>query len=115
MRLYIDTSVYLALFDDHMPERVAATKAFFERINVNSDVELLVSDVLWRELLGDSRLKDTSKSHTDAEHVAMATFHNADYVVTYNMRHMLKKREKFNMVNKRDKMIKFAKPEDVSL
>ncbi|HKQ49382.1 MAG TPA: hypothetical protein VJZ71_15030 [Phycisphaerae bacterium] len=48
--LYLDSSVWNAYFDDHVPDIQAHTRAFFERIKKEPEVVAHVSDVVFQEM-----------------------------------------------------------------
>lgn len=49
-RIYIDSSVWNAVFDEHVPEIRAFTLRFFERIEADPSVRPYLSDVVLQEL-----------------------------------------------------------------
>lgn len=51
-RLYVDSSVWNAAFDEHVPEMHALTHEFLNRLAVETWAEALVSDVVLQELAG---------------------------------------------------------------
>lgn len=49
-RLYVDSSVWNAAFDEHVPEMHRQTAEFLDRLKIEIDAEALVSDVVLQEL-----------------------------------------------------------------
>jgi len=45
LRVYVDNSVIGGMFDEHMPERVAQTKLFWQAV-IDGKIQIIVSDVL---------------------------------------------------------------------
>jgi len=121
MKMYLDTSVISALFDDRNPERQALTEEFFSRIDIY-DVyisELTIAEI---ESTPDQSLKNkmkqiikdfsvleinesveelakecvnygaVSESHQeDAYHIAVATLNEMDYLISWNFRHIVRR------------------------
>ena len=118
-RIYVDTSVFSALSDERMPERMALTMEFWAR---RHDFDLAVSDLVREELerISDpsrrqdllARLKETRMlgitedmnalaygyvqagcfppaMFSDALHVAVAVLSRQDILVSWNFRHMV--------------------------
>jgi len=150
MKLYIDSSVYCALFDEHMPSRIVETKRFFQKIRSNNSVSVLVSNLLLDELSEYKRTREIieevlvphqwEKVHSndkvtelanyyierrilpmgsafDAAHIALATIYEVDFIVSFNLRHMVNRQDKINEGNAELnlKLIKIVKPKTLEL
>ncbi len=131
MKIYLDTSVFSALFDGRNPERQELTKDFFSKIQEHeayiSDLSRIevdktpdedlrekmsgVIDTL-RILLADDVSEQLSKDYIrygaipegyseDAYHIAIAVINNLDIVLSWNFRHIVRRKTKdiVNMVN----------------
>jgi predicted nucleic acid-binding protein len=131
MKIYLDTSVISALFDDRNPERKALTEEFFSRIGIYSTYisELTLAEI---ERTPDKTLKSkmsgTIKGFSileinesveelaneyvkygaipesyseDAYHIAVAVLNEMDYLLSWNFRHIVRKRTRdiVRMVN----------------
>jgi len=120
IRVYLDTSVISALFDDRNPERQDLTKKFFDRMNTfdvyisevvlaeiddtrdeQLKVELRNTAVSFRILPIDEesrRLASEYVSHgaippeysEDALHIAISMLNEIDYLLSWNFRHIVK-------------------------
>ena len=129
--LYLDTSVFSAYYDERVPARSKETRAFFGRfesfrvltsdlvrweisgvqdpvrrqslhdltLNLEVAVETEEAEGLSREYL-DANIF-TERYDVDARHVAIATSAGADFVVSWNFRHLVrvKTRREVNLVN----------------
>lgn len=121
MKAYLDTSVISALFDERTPERQNLTKAAWDILD-NYDVYIseLVLDELsaapsrrveefQRIIVGFSVLKVTEEAESlakeyvkqgifpdkyfdDALHIAIASVHRIDYLLSWNFKHIVKVR-----------------------
>ncbi len=120
LRVYLDTSVISALFDEKNPERQYLTKKFFERIE---SFEVHVSEVVLAEIedTKDLQLKDNLRNtaisfnilpideesrklageyvkydavpidyEEDALHIAISTLNEIDYLLSWNFKHIVK-------------------------
>ncbi|MFY9301808.1 MAG: type II toxin-antitoxin system VapC family toxin [Atribacterales bacterium] len=121
MKMYLDTSVISALFDDRNPERQALTEEFFSRIDIY-DVyisELTIAEI---ESTPDQSLKNKMKQvikdfsvleinesveelakecvnygavpesyQEDAYHIAVAILNEMDYLISWNFRHIVRR------------------------
>ena len=120
IRVYLDTSVISALFDDRNPERQDLTKRFFDEIE---SFEVYISEVLLAEIdaTKDAQLKDKLRNTAvsfeilsideesrrlaneyvkhgaipaeyseDALHIAISTLNAIDYLLSWNFRHIVK-------------------------
>ena len=131
MTLYLDTSVISALFDERNPERQALTKDFFEgrtadRLLVSeltlAEVENTPSEDLRRSMRAITDRYDVVSVTEDAErlahryveagavgstyaadayHIAIAVVCTADILVSWNFRHIVRRktRDIVNMIN----------------
>ena len=131
MTLYLDTSVISALFDKRNPERKALTKDFFEgrmadRLLVSeltlAEVENTPSEDLRRSMRTITDRYDVVSVTEDAErlahryveagavgstytadayHIAIAVVCTADILVSWNFRHIVRRktRDIVNMIN----------------
>lgn len=120
IRIYLDTSVISALFDEKNPERQDLTKRFFEKVE---SFDVYISEVVLAEIddtkdveLKD-KLKDTALSFKilsideetrelaneyvkhgaipaayseDALHIAISTLNGIDYLLSWNFKHIVK-------------------------
>ncbi len=120
IKLYLDTSVTSALFDDRNPQRQLLTQRFFENIQT---FDAYVSEVVLaeidntREMRLRERLRETAISFKclpideesralaeeyvnhgaiptdyteDALHIAIATVNGLDYLLSWNFEHIVK-------------------------
>ena len=120
IRVYLDTSVISALFDEKNPERQDLTKGFFRKIE---SFEVYISDVVLAEIDNTKdvqlkgKLRKTAVSFEilsideetrrlaneyvrhnaiptayseDALHIAISTLNGIDYLLSWNFRHILK-------------------------
>lgn len=131
MKVYIDTSVLSALFDARNPERQELTKEFFSRINehevfiseltrleieetpdeelrdkmrgVIADFHVLPSQEAVEQLSGEyvNQGAVSEKYPEDAFHIAVAVVNDLDIVLSWNFRHIVRRKTKdiVNMVN----------------
>lgn len=124
MKIYLDTSVFSALFDARNPERQELTKDFFLEID---EFDVYISDLTRIEIdktpdddlrekmrkeiihlkvadsteaverLAEEYIKSEaiSKSYVeDAFHIAVAVVNNIDIVVSWNFRHIVRRKTK---------------------
>jgi len=120
IRVYLDTSVISALFDDRNPERQDLTKRFFDEIE---SFQVYISEVLLAEIdaTKDAQLKGKLRNTAvsfeilsideesrrlaneyvkhgaipaeyseDALHIAISTLNAIDYLLSWNFRHIVK-------------------------
>jgi len=131
MKVYLDTSVLSALFDARNPERQELTKEFFSRIDehevfiseltrveieetpdeelrdkmrgVITDFHVLPSQEAVEQLSGEyiSQGAVSEKYPEDAYHIAVAVVNDLDIVLSWNFRHIVRRKTKdiVNMVN----------------
>ena len=131
MKVYLDTSVLSALFDARNPERQELTKEFFSRIDehevfiseltrveieetpdeelrdkmrgVIADVHVLPSQEAVEQLSGEYVKQGavSEKYPEDAYHIAAAVVNDLDIVLSWNFRHIVRRKTKdiVNMVN----------------
>jgi len=111
MRIYLDTSVISALFDDRNPERKILTEEFFSEIKtlrgkmkqaikefsileINESVEELAKEYVKYGAVPESYPED-------AYHIAVAVLNEMDYLLSWNFRHIVRRRTKdvVRMVN----------------
>ena len=131
LKVYLDTSVISALFDEKNPERKSLTEAFFKEIGgfdsfiseitiaeidrtpdnelknkmrevikqfsfltVNNEVEWLANQYIQNGAIPESYPED-------AYHIAMAVIHQIDYLLSWNFKHIVKRKTKdmVRMVN----------------
>lgn len=131
MRIYLDTSVFSALFDVRNPERQELTKEFFSKID---EYEVFISNLTRIEIdkTPDKNLREKMQEQVsditivppagavqqlteeyiryeaisgnyieDAYHIAIAVVNNLDIVVSWNFRHIVRRKTKdiVSMVN----------------
>lgn len=136
MKIYLDTSVISALFDNSNPERKSLTKDFFRQIK---NLEVYVSEITILEVdrTPDKELRKRMKKvisdyfpltfsneveklaekyihygavpesyAEDAYHIAVAVINEMDYLLSWNFRHIVRKRTRdtVRMVNTFEKM-----------
>ena len=131
MRVYLDTSVISALFDERNPERKTLTEAFFKEIgNLESFIsEITIAEIERTPDVGLRRkMKETVSQLSvlpltddvewlasqyvrygaipegyseDAYHIAIAVINDIDYLLSWNFKHIVKKktRDIVRMVN----------------
>jgi len=120
IRVYLDTSVLSALFDDRNPERQDLTKRFFDEIE---SFKVYISEVVLAEIdaTKDAQLKGKLRNTAvyfevlsideetrklaneyvkhgaipaeyseDALHIAISTLNEIDYFLSWNFRHIVK-------------------------
>ena len=118
-KIYLDTSVVSALFDNRTPERQNLTEQSFERFD---DYDVFISDLVLEELkTAPKKLKEKflntvkkynelkmdketeklaknyvkegifpEKNYDDALHVAIATVNGIDCLLSWNFKHLVK-------------------------
>ncbi len=131
MKIYLDTSVMSALFDDKNSERKALTEEFFSKIVIYNIYisELTVAEIektpdqtlrsKMKQLIKGFSVLEISESveelakeyvkygaipesyPEDAYHIAIAVLKEMDYLLSWNFRHIVRKRTKdiVRMVN----------------
>ena len=124
LKLYLDTSVISALFDERNPERSSLTESFFNEIEnfevfisiitiaeientpdkdfkkkmkdkitsftvlaISDDVEELTQEIIERGAINKSYSED-------AYHVAVAIINEMDFLLSWNFRHLVRKKTK---------------------
>jgi predicted nucleic acid-binding protein len=121
MRLYLDTSVFSAYYDERSPERMELTSEFWTRLSEHERLcsELTIEELnrarleLKQKLLAltqnfeilkiSKQMKGLAKRYVeeevvppryfaDAIHIAAAVTGKADILVTWNYRHLVKRR-----------------------
>ncbi|MGV9200439.1 MAG: PIN domain-containing protein [Promethearchaeia archaeon] len=122
LKIYLDTSVVSALFDKRNPERLSLTKSFFKGIKSYSvyvsditiaEIRKTPDDELKKKMItkiGDFSILETSndiedlanqivqkgainKSYfEDAYHIALAIFNDMDFLLSWNFRHIVRKK-----------------------
>jgi len=124
LKVYLDTSVVSALFDDRNPERKSLTESFFGEIPT---FEIYISNITVLEIENtpDKNLKKVMKESIepftilsvsddveelaleiiekgaiktsyseDAYHIAIALLNEMDFLLSWNFRHIVKKKTK---------------------
>ncbi len=122
LKLYLDTSVLSALFDERNPERKSLTESFFSELK---DFEIFISDITLAEIdnTPDEELKTKMKEKItnfsiltssneieelvkdiiqkgainesyseDAYHIAIAIINDMDFLLSWNFRHIVRKK-----------------------
>jgi len=122
MRVYLDTSVISALFDDRNPERKSLTEAFFREMK---NFEILISEITVAEIerIPDSQLRGKMKEavagfsvlsltddvegiaseyirhgavpagyREDAYHIAIAVINGMGCLLSWNFRHIVRRK-----------------------
>jgi len=122
IKIYLDTSVISALYDDRNPERQELTTVFFEKID---EFDVFISEIVLAEIEG-IKTEDLKKKmrkrvinykilkineatrklaseyiknnaipegySEDALHIAISTLNNIDYLLSWNFRHIVKEK-----------------------
>ncbi len=121
MKVYLDTSVISALFDEKNPERKSLTKAFFQKIE---DFEVYISEISIMEIerTPDLKLQNKMKQtitrfstlsitekvewlakeyirhgavpdsySEDSYHIAIAVLNGIEYLLSWNFKHIVRK------------------------
>ena len=131
LKIYLDTSVYSALYDDRDLNRKKQTEYFWNNI---SSYELYFSDINIEEINGvaDDKLKEKllqlikgkkkiettievkelakmyikeniipEKYESDAIHIALTTVHSLDILISWNFKHIVKRKTRIgvNLIN----------------
>jgi len=124
LKLYLDTSVISALFDERNPERKSLTESFFKEIK---NYEVYVSEITIAEIqkTPDQEIKEKmneemtkflvltisdeieelakeiiqkgaiNESYSeDAYHIAIAIINGMDFLLSWNFRHIVRKKTK---------------------
>ena len=124
LKLYLDTSVVSALFDDRNPERKSLTESFYNEIET---FEIFISNITIAEIekTPDKNLKKEMKEKIatfsvlslsneveelakeiiqkgaisesyseDAYHIAIAIINEMDFLLSWNFRHIVRKKTK---------------------
>jgi len=122
MRVYLDTSVISALFDDRNPERKSLTEAFFKQMK---NFEILISEITVAEIdrIPDGELRSKMKEavagfsvlplrddvegmaseyirhgavpagyREDAYHIAIAVINEMSCLLSWNFRHIVRRK-----------------------
>lgn len=120
MRVYLDTSVISALFDERNPERKSLTEAFFKEIE---NFEIFISEITDADIEStpDTELRSKMKNAVsqfsllfltddvewiaskfirhgavpkgyseDAYHIAIAVINEVDYLLSWNFKHIVR-------------------------
>lgn len=136
IKLYLDTSIPSAYFDKREPDKMEVTRNFWTGLDdynvfisdiVVREIQQIKSEQRMNEMLelvselNFLRSNEQSdelaekymnkgifpvKKRDDAHHIAIATVHNIDYIVSWNYRHMVKTKTKeiVNQVNKENQL-----------
>ena len=124
LKVYLDTSVISALFDERNPERKSLTESFFKEIE---NFETFISDITIAEIekTPDKQIKKNMKQKIedfsvltlsdeieelsieiiqsgainesyseDAYHIAIAIINEMDFLLSWNFRHIVRKKTK---------------------
>ena len=124
LKVYLDTSVISALFDERNPERKSLTESFFEEIE---NFETYISDITIAEIekTPDEEIKNNMKEKItqfsvltisdeieelakeivrrgainesyseDAYHIAITIINEMDFLLSWNFRHIVRKKTK---------------------
>lgn len=126
-KIYLDTSVISAYYDDRQPERMALTQNFWRKI---SNYEVFISKIVIAEInkwddptrkklrkliknfnplsVDDKNVIKLTKRYIrekiipasqelDATHIAVAVAKNVDILLSWNFRHIVKKKVKLGV------------------
>jgi len=131
VKIYLDTSVISALFDDRNPERKALTEEFFSEIRIYNTYisELTIAEIertpdqtlrgKMKQVIKEFSILEINESveelakeyikygavpesyPEDAYHIAVAVLNEVDYLLSWNFRHIVRRRTKdvVRMVN----------------
>lgn len=124
IKIYLDTSIVSALFDDRNPERKILTEAFFRQLG---EFDPYISEVTVAEIerTPDTKLKDRIKKSVadiqmldltdeaegladeyirhgavpggyseDAVHIALAVLYDMDFLLSWNFKHIVRRKTK---------------------
>jgi predicted nucleic acid-binding protein len=124
LRVYLDTSVISAYFDDRTPERMAETRAFWQRLSefevstsalVRDEIEQttdikkldqmmgLIGQTAQAELTAESRELArqyvqrglfSRSMYSDALHLAVSVLTRQDILVSWNFKHLVNRRKR---------------------
>lgn len=95
LSVYLDSSVWNGLFNDHVPEMQAQTRAFFDRLRSDCHVQSFLSDAVLQEL-GDApvervpqltqliRQVGPARLTLNAESAALAQAYLDHHILTHN-------------------------------
>jgi len=122
LRVYLDTSVISALFDERNPERKSLTEAFFKEIG---NIETFISEITIAEIerTPDTELRNKMREAVtqfsslplsnevewlanqyihndvvpesypeDAYHIAIAVIYEVDYLLSWNFKHIVRRK-----------------------
>lgn len=122
MKIYLDTSVISALFDDKNPERKVLTEEFF---SIKKDFQIYISEISLAEIKKTPDIKIREKMNNfickfstlkltntveslakkyisygaipstyteDAYHIGIAVINEVDYLLSWNFRHIVRKK-----------------------
>ena len=122
MKIYLDTLVISALFDEKNPERKLLTEEFFSKIGIYTTYisELTIAEIdKTPDPLLRSKMKETIRNFTileitesveelakeyvkygaipesyfeDAYHIAVAVLNEMDYLLSWNFRHIVRRK-----------------------
>ncbi len=122
LKLYLDTSVISALFDGRNPERKSLTESFFEEIGkykiyisnftiaeigktLDEDIKKKMNDKIteFAILKFSDEIEGLAKDiiqkgainkayQEDAYHIAIAILNNMDFLLSWNFRHIVRKK-----------------------
>ncbi len=124
LKVYLDTSVISALFDERNPERKSLTESFFKEIGnfeafissitiaeiektpdkqikqnmkqkiedfsvltISNEIEELTKEIIQKEAIIESYSED-------AYHIAIAILNEMDFLLSWNFRHIVRKKTK---------------------
>ena len=136
MRIYLDTSVFSAFFDDRNPERQVLTMDFFSnldrydayisdltKIEIDKTPDIELRAKMQEKIVGIKTLQSNNevqkltedyvkyeavseKYITDAFHIAVAVIHSLDIIVSWNFRHIVRRKTKdiVSMVNTKNNL-----------
>jgi predicted nucleic acid-binding protein len=143
MKLYLDTSVISALFDERNPERKSLTESFFKGMK---DYEIFISEITVAEIertpepVLQIRMKEVISPFSvlaltegvdhlateyirnmaipegypeDAYHIAIAVVKHMDFLLSWNFRHIVRRRTK-EVVRTVNTMNKFGEIEIIT-
>ena len=95
LKLYLETSVWNFIYADDAPEKRDAARAFFDELRQNEEVENLTNAYMEAKI-------GSVKAKPDMIHIAHATAHDLDVVVSWNLKHIVRLKTKMlvNGINK---------------
>ena len=108
LKIFLDTSVYSAIFDNRVPSRQKMTQDFWNTIG---DYEVYYSEIILEEInaISDENLTQIyideglipEKYENDALLIALTSVYSLDILVSWNFKHLVKRKTRIgvNLIN----------------